>query len=232
MIAKDRINKAYEHLRYIGAVQSQKDLATKLNANYVSISRALKGDEKYLTETLLERFDCVFGNTFNSEWLLTGESEMLKQTEMPVLDKDKDIPYFDIETIACGSFIGFGQGLEKGRESGYMNVPQIPTKEGDFFIQAQGRSMIDVIHTDKSISNGAWVCIREWKASYIQWGEIYAIATREGYVIKRILPSERGGCIKCVSSNETEGFYPYDLDLANDVIGIAKVIGVANFKVF
>lgn len=169
----------------------------------------------------------------NTGWLLTGEGSMLKEeSSINIAPNEKGVPYFDIETAACGAFVGFGQGLEKSKASGYMYVPQIPTKDGDLFIQAQGRSMIDTVHTDKSISNGAWVCIREWKAGYIQWGEVYAIATHEGYAVKKLLPSDKEGYIKCVSSNEAEGYYPYELNLEFDVIGLAKVIGVANFKVF
>ncbi|MEG1540263.1 MAG: S24 family peptidase, partial [Muribaculaceae bacterium] len=169
----------------------------------------------------------------NTGWLMTGEGEMLKNNAGPITPTTKSgIPYYDIENFACGNIAGFGQALEMGKESGYMSVPDIPARDGDMFIPAQGRSMIDAVHTDKSIPSGAWVCIRQWTANYIQWGEIYAIATHDGYAIKKLAPSERDGYIKCVSSNEGEGFAPYELSMANDIVGLAKVIGIVNAKVF
>ena len=47
----DRLNEAYEYLRDNGKVHTQKDLAEAMGANRISISRAFKGDKKYLTKS-------------------------------------------------------------------------------------------------------------------------------------------------------------------------------------
>ncbi|MDR1373175.1 MAG: hypothetical protein LBJ17_08715 [Dysgonamonadaceae bacterium] len=50
----------------------QKEITVKLCANKSSISKALNGDEKYLTDNFIERLNSEFGEQFNLEWLLTG----------------------------------------------------------------------------------------------------------------------------------------------------------------
>ncbi|OAV63349.1 hypothetical protein Barb6XT_03178 [Bacteroidales bacterium Barb6XT] len=61
------------------SIQSpQKDIATKIGASKVTISNAIKGNVRYLTDSLLLRINEYFGSPFNKEWLLTGDGEMLK----------------------------------------------------------------------------------------------------------------------------------------------------------
>lgn len=79
MDTKERINKAVEMLRFKGTFKSQKQLANILGKSEGNISRALKGDEKYLTNGFIICFADKFGTIINKEWLLTGKGEMLAQ---------------------------------------------------------------------------------------------------------------------------------------------------------
>lgn len=78
MSKKNRIQEAFNYLKYKGLTTSQKDLSEKMGANRVSVSRALNGDESYLTDDFIERFNTTFGSVFSVCWLLTGEGGMLK----------------------------------------------------------------------------------------------------------------------------------------------------------
>lgn len=71
------LNQAYEYLRNCGKVHTKTDLATIMDANRPSVSRALNGDPSYLTESFLIRFNAAFGNIFNMAYLMKGEGEML-----------------------------------------------------------------------------------------------------------------------------------------------------------
>lgn len=64
----------------------------------------------------------------------------------------------------------------------------------------------------------------------IQWGEVYAMATADGYVVKKIMPSDMEGCVKCVSFNGEE-FPPFDLNV-NEIYDYAKVVGVATINLW
>lgn len=75
---KERFREIYLYLTNNNIVKNQRDFADKIEANVATISLALAGKEKYLTKNLFVRVAATFPNTFNNEWLLTGEGEMLK----------------------------------------------------------------------------------------------------------------------------------------------------------
>lgn len=75
---KNRLLKAYEHLRSCGIVHTQNDVAGAMNANKTNVSYAFNGNEKYLTDKFLNRFNKAFDEIFEIEWLQTGKGEMLK----------------------------------------------------------------------------------------------------------------------------------------------------------
>ena len=77
-IRKKCINDAYHYLRSTGTIHTQKDVAMKMNASRPNVSAAFSGDNKYLTDNFIERFNSAFGNVFELRWLLTGEGEMLR----------------------------------------------------------------------------------------------------------------------------------------------------------
>lgn len=73
----ERLNKAFQHLRSIGKIHTQTDLAKEMNANRVTISNALKDKGGYLNDDFLSRFCRTFDGIFIESWLITGEGEML-----------------------------------------------------------------------------------------------------------------------------------------------------------
>ena len=73
----ERLQKAVDALKYLGVFKTQQDAADQTLMSRPNFSAALNGSEKYFTENFLDRFLSVFGNTISSEWLLTGEGEIL-----------------------------------------------------------------------------------------------------------------------------------------------------------
>lgn len=166
----------------------------------------------------------------NIGWIATGEGEMLRkvvpQKGEAEVEECRGVPFFDAEAAACGALSGFGSPLAADRAAAYISLPQIPQQEGDFFISARGRSMLDVADPSHSIPDGAMVMCRPKSGSFIEWGEIYCVATREGYVIKKLMPSDDDAYIRCVSTNEAE-FPPYEIPKA-EIVGIGRVIAVVS----
>ena len=56
----DLIKEAFEYLRFIGIVKSQKEFAKLIGTSENSMSRALKGDESYLTPNLITKVESVY----------------------------------------------------------------------------------------------------------------------------------------------------------------------------
>jgi phage repressor protein C with HTH and peptisase S24 domain len=73
----ERLNEAFNYLRYNGLIATQKDVSDALGSSPSNISKALKGDERVLTDNFLVRFSDTFSD-ISSAWLLTGEGKMLK----------------------------------------------------------------------------------------------------------------------------------------------------------
>lgn len=133
------------------------------------------------------------------------------------------IPLFELEAASCGMPSGFEVAIEANKCDRYI----IPDLAGcDFTIRTRGRSMINRSHPERSIPERSIVGCRIWKSrSHVRWGEVYALATPDGVIVKKIMPSEKDGYIKCVSFNEEEGFIPYDLP-ADEIQDWAIVVGV------
>ena len=85
---QQRFKSAFEYLRYNGYIQKQKDLAAIMNTSAPNISNALKGLEGVLTDGFIVKFNSSFNNVFNTDWLLTGEGEMLRDQSTTNIDSD------------------------------------------------------------------------------------------------------------------------------------------------
>ena len=72
----ERLNEAYNYLRFKGIISTQKDVAIAMNSTQPNISSALRGEEKVLTDNFLQRFSNAYED-ISSYWLLTGEGSMI-----------------------------------------------------------------------------------------------------------------------------------------------------------
>lgn len=164
-------------------------------------------------------------------WLLTGEGEMLKHenTALPV-DLEQGIPYYDVENFECGMPGGFGKALETANPDGYFQFPWVKNDGATFCVRAHGNSMVNIQDPIHSICHGSYIALRRSQIDTVQWGEVYAMATADGYVVKKIMPSDMEGCVKCVSFNGEE-FPPFDLNV-NEIYDYAKVVGVATINLW
>ncbi len=77
MDRKERLQRAINYLRMNGIVSSQVDAANKMGASEATVSNALRGNDRYLTDKFLKRFNDAFNGIFNINWLLDDEGEML-----------------------------------------------------------------------------------------------------------------------------------------------------------
>lgn len=166
----------------------------------------------------------------NADWLITGEGEPVKVDE-DTGQQDDGSPYFDNFTIQAGSASGFGDESAI-KPTGYMNIPGVSSSGGTFFIKVRGESMLNRSNPQRSIPEGSWVALRKVTTSSIQWGEVYAFMTTDGPLVKRIMPSDKEGYIKCVSFNEEGGYSPFELPVREIINGdFFMVTAVVNINI-
>ena len=79
MSKQERLKTAFQYLKSIGAVHTQKDVAEAMGASEPNVSSAFKGVEKVLTDKFLNRFARTYG--ISLDWLLTGQGEMIIKKE-------------------------------------------------------------------------------------------------------------------------------------------------------
>lgn len=86
---KNRLEKAVAYLKGTQIIKNQKDISDTGIVSEESLTRALKGNEKYLTDNFLKKIAAKYG--FNSDWLLTGNGSMLiPQIEEVVPEEEEE----------------------------------------------------------------------------------------------------------------------------------------------
>ena len=76
MDKKERFKAIFSFLKNKGKIHNQADLAKKIGASEATISKALKGDEKSLTDSLFQRVNKAFDNIFSLDWMIDGIEPM------------------------------------------------------------------------------------------------------------------------------------------------------------
>lgn len=196
--------------------KNQRGIAALIGVSEQSLSDALKGRRKEETvEAYCKKLSSIMETAEN-----TGFDGSLPD----------GIPFYEVENFECGTPAGFGGALETTNPDGYFNFPWIKNDGNVFCVKAHGNSMLNFKDPIHSICHGSYVALKHNSISSIQWGEVYALATADGYVIKKLMPSEKEGFVKCVSFNNEE--YPtYELSV-NEIYDYAIVVGVATINLW
>ena len=196
----ERLTMALNTLRSVGTVKTQKDFANLLGYNEANISRALKGDPKYLTSALLERAEAVVSG-------IVGPNEGTLQHYVLV------IPY-----EARGGTIG--DFLDGVHEYDCEKITS-PIKGADYAMEVTGDSM------SPEYPSGSRVLIKKINPVFLEWNEVYVLDTPNGAVIKRIRMTEDPDVVECVSINPA--YQPYRVPISF-VRGWYRVLMVMSLK--
>ena len=208
------------YIKYLGIGQSKFEKLCGLSNGYINNSKGNFGSAKI--EDILKACDDL-----NRSWLLTGEGEMLKSKNDPC-DKDgsgnEDI---EIEHVRLLPLFAHGGSLSdftvSVKDSDCEKVVS-PMKGADFAIQVTGDSMAP------EYPSGSVILIKKINESaFIEWGKAYVLDTENGSVVKKVVPSDKEGCIRCVSINPDPSFAPFDVPLSS-VFGIYRVLMCMSMK--
>ena len=208
------------YIKYLGIGQSKFEKLCGLSNGYINNSKGNFGSAKI--EDILKACDDL-----NRSWLLTGEGDMLKSgIERSVKDGsgNEDI---EIEHVRLLPLFAHGGSLSdftvSVKDSDCEKVVS-PVKGADFAIQVTGDSMAP------EYPSGSVILIKKINESaFIEWGKAYVLDTENGSVVKKVVPSDKEGCIRCVSINPDPSFAPFDVPLSS-VFGIYRVLMCMSMK--
>lgn len=202
----------------------QKDLAESLGVNHATVSNLVNGRTQIGKATAM-RWNEITG--IDPLWLMTqGDQGTAPDEAAPSTDtpkpKGKGAPIISDLVGYLGAPLADGQvAMMTEAVTGYMSVPGIDT-EGTVFLPVVGDSMTD--DTESSIPNGSFVSLKPSTLSTFRWGEVYALVTDDGVLIKKVMPGKDDDHIVCESYNSAK--YPPFTLIGREIKAVWRVSGV------
>lgn len=197
------IRDAYNALLASGRVSSLGDFADKMEINRSTLSSAINGNEKYLTDRLMQRI-MKFVNGANAAVSTISDAQ-----KIPV------IPY-----AAHGGSLGDFADSVKAYD---CEMIVSPIKGATLAMTVTGDSMAP------EYPNGSKIFIQKVSGTYIDYGSVYVLDTVDGAIIKEIQQSERPDAVRCVSLNPDPKYSPFDVELKY-ILGWYRVLLMMSLK--
>ena len=198
-----RLRSAFNILRSEGVVKTQKDLASLLGMNESSISRAMKEDERYLTDSLVEQVEFAA-----RKYVRSGADPDTSA---------KVIPVFPVEAMA-GTMTEFFASVKEYDCERMVS----PIKGADYAIKIYGDSM------SPEFPSGSLCLIKKVdEKQFIAWNEVYVLDTDNGAVIKKIRRTDKEDVVECVSINPA--YQPFTIETSY-IHGWYRVLMVMSVK--
>ena len=214
---KDR---TIEFIKYKGISMKTFEDKCELSTGYVTSMRKGYGTGKL--NNVLKAFPDL-----NREWLLYGEGEMLKSQSCGGVNDEQGESEVSVEHVRLLPLYAQGGSLNDFtvtvKDSDCEKVLS-PVRGADFAIQVHGDSM------SPEYPSGSLILIKKIdEAAFIEWGKSYVLDTVNGSVVKMVVPSDKEGCIRCVSINPDPRYAPFDVPLSS-VYGIYRVLMCMSMK--
>lgn len=197
-----------------GIVESQQDLGEKIGiTNKSYLSQLVNG--RTVSLSFINKLS-EMDSRINSDWLLSGEGEMLKgeaaaAEQVPALAAGAEmVPLLPIAAQG-GPLNDFVTSV---RREDCEKIAS-PIRGVDFAMSVSGDSMAP------EYPSGCKILVKKIdEKAFIEWGRVYVLDTCNGSVVKKIMPGEREGQVRCVSINDD--YPPFLVDLVS-VYGIYRV---------
>lgn len=145
----------------------------------------------------------------NKNWLITGEGKMCNDlleenvdSELPHINYSKGVPYYNVDFIG-----GFDIVLNDQTIVPEYLIDFKKYNEATCWCNVTGHSM------EPEITHGDIIALKRIEDfSFLPYGEVYAIVTRNGMrTIKRLGPSENKDCYLLVPTNKSPEYGVQDL---------------------
>ena len=180
------IREAFEALRFKGVVKTQKDFAQLIDYAPNNLSKALNGNEAYLTDNLISKVNAV----------------LQYYTSAPT---EEEITQDMVLVIPTGARAGTLADFSISTEAYDCERMVTPIKGADFAIQVTGDSM------SPEYPSGSVILIKKInEKAFIEWGKTYVLDTENGAVIKNVRRTDNPEAIECVSLNPA--YQPFTME--------------------
>lgn len=161
----------------------------------------------------------------NRDWLVYGEGEMFKSEASHESQQDGGLPH-GLPLIPISVVAGFS-GTDNGgitlNDCTLYDVPEFAQAKADFLIRVSGSSMYP-----KYSSGDVLACRKINEITFIQWGKVYVIDSRQGQMVKRLMPAEGDDDnLMCVSDNDK--YPPFKLS-KSEIRSLSIVVGVIRME--
>lgn len=208
-----RLNEALRTAFHRMGVQKKSEMAKILGYKSPYFSGVTTGKEK-LSNAFLLNLSAKIG--VNTAWVLNGTGSILLNKEAENdLNGFCTVPLVPISAHG-GSLTNFSQSVSVTDCERVVS----PIKGIDVAVPVSGDSMAP------EYPNGSVVLVKRIDPeAFIEWGKAYVLDTRNGLVLKVLVPSARNGAVKCLSINTSPIFAPFDVD-KTDIYNIYAVKGL------
>ena len=161
-----------------------------------------------ITSDRLKEFILLF-NDASPEWLLTGEGEMLKKTEVekPSINYvQKGSPYYNVDFIGGFDLVLNNQTLNPDY---YIDFAPF-NKDGVVWCNLTGHSM------EPELSNGDYIAMKVMTdpIEYLPYGEVYGFITNSYRTGKRMGKSDKDGFIRLIPTNKSPEYSDQDIPIS------------------
>ncbi len=182
----------YAMARSKGLCHTQGEFAALLDVNISTLSRAFKGDKKYLTDSFVAKLE---------KWAeqIEAEEEARQKTEGTKSPADTVLI---LPWEAKGGLIGdFVDGIQQYQCERIVS----PIRGADYAMQVVGDSM------SPDYPSGSIILIKRIdEAIFVEWGKVYVLDTPNGAVIKRVRKTDDPNLVECISINPN--YQPFTVD--------------------
>lgn len=193
--------------------------------------------------------------SLSPDWLLTGTGDMLRSSvtdkhegtskelrrmnegtptddremterrprELPVAKQvvNGGIPLIPIDAVA--GFNGWDENGVAELDCAHYDVPDFEAAHADFLIRVSGSSMYP-----KYSSGDILACRKIDEITFIQWGKIYVIDSRQGAMVKRLFPIE-GDSAMLLCKSDNPNYPPFELP-KEEIRSISIVVGAIRLE--
>lgn len=218
----ENVNTRIKEIRRLFCNDSNKEFAQKMEQRPNAVNNWVRDGYsigKTVIDNILEKFPSV-----NKTWLLTGEGEMLKGSvsepqanygKTLMADKPKKfIRYWPDVDVTGGKMELFNDSHTNGYES--VIIPDF--SDCTDAVNLYGDSM------SPRYNSGQIVILKEWDESFIAYGQVYLIITKNGFrTVKYLRKSTNPVEVLCVSENPD--YDPFSVN-KEDILKLYLVKGV------
>lgn len=211
------LNKLLNHISY-----SVEEFATEIGCDIKELLPILN-NENTISVPIAKKIKKAFPEISYS-WIIDGSGDMILTEQTNGTNTEDALNKYYTKLLPTSAVGGSLVGLQADGVFDYQCEKVVsPIPDIDFAMQVYGDSMSPVY------PNGSRVFIKKVNPDvFIEYNRIYVLDTSNGVIIKKVMPSDKEGHIKCVSLNEE--YLPFEVHM-NEIHGWYKVLGCLTLSI-